>query len=98
MILLESMNGLLLLLSVPKQTEHHSKEYDAQGHRLGVKEGDQEEYDDTGEEVIGLVVEQIIDDSVEPSLRVAEIRDLETGLGQDEVIHTPQRRNFHRAI
>ena len=46
-------------------------------HFLRIKEENEEKNDETGEEVVGLVIQQVVDDPVEPSLCIVDVRNLE---------------------
>ena len=45
---------------------------------LGVEERDEEKDDERGQDVVGLVVQQVVDKTVEPTLRILDIRNLES--------------------
>lgn len=64
-------------LSVVGEAEHQTHKSQSEHHFMGVKEGDEKKDDETCQEVVGLIVEQVVDQPIEPSLGILHIRNLE---------------------
>jgi len=74
------LHGLQLDLSVGEVVQRSKQDghgEDAQEHLAGVEKTHDEEDEDGRDEVVGLVIQQVVDDPVDPFLRVVEVRHLE---------------------
>lgn len=67
---LELLDLGLLLLHVKGQAEDGRHDQDAKGHVPGMGEGHQGKEEGRRSQVVGLVVEQVVDDAVEPTILV----------------------------
>ena len=60
-----------------------------------MKNSDNDEDDEHGDEIICLIVEQIIVDSVCPFVNVVKVWRLKSGFGKDELIQAPHWSNLN---
>jgi len=92
------LHGLQLDLSIgeivqrPKQDGHGEN---SQEHLARVEETDEEEDEKGRDEVVCLVIQQVVDNPVDPFLRVVKVRCLEPGFSKNEFVQTTQRCNLY---
>ncbi len=92
----EELELLLLLLRLEAQPEYGGHADDAQEHVSRVGKAHQAEDGGGGRQVVGLVVEQVVDDAAQPAVLVAHVWHLEARLAQQEVVQGAQWGQFQR--